>query len=326
MLRHCFALFAGLVLAGPLQAATWGESQFTDLHKDFGSVPRGPTLTHTFHLVNRNNATLHIARVRASCSCVRLTPVVTQLKPGEETDIIAQMDTNRFQGQKVVHIFVQFDQPHYEEVRLWVQANSRNDVMITPDTMALGQVRRASCPTGKVNITFLGGVQGRITGVRSDSNYIVTTLQETKRDSHETDFRLTAQLRVDTPVGRWFTDIWVLTDNPSTPRIRVPLTVEIEPALSVSPGILDLGQLKVGAQAEQKIIVRGTQPFRITEVKGSGPFLTVRDTTVDSKPVHVLAVTLKASKAGDLKQSLRIMTDLKEDREVGFQARAQIAP
>ena len=40
------------------------------------------------------------------------------------------MDTTRFLGVKSVTIYVQFDQPNYQEVRLWVRANGRDDVMM----------------------------------------------------------------------------------------------------------------------------------------------------------------------------------------------------
>ena len=50
--------------------------------------------------------------------------------PGQESAIWANMDSRRFLGHKAVTIYVSFDQPRYEEIRLVVQAYSReaNDI------------------------------------------------------------------------------------------------------------------------------------------------------------------------------------------------------
>jgi hypothetical protein len=318
------ALLVGLSLAGTGQAATWADGMFEELSKDFGSVPRGPTLSHLFRVTNNTAQTVRISHIRVSCGCVTATAQTSVLAPGQGTVIQAQMDTNRFQGVKSVTIYVYLDQPRNEEVRLWVQANSRDDVTVTPDAMHLGQVKRASCPTGAVTLTLLGSGQWQVTGVQCDSNYVKAAVKETNRGPGEVSYQLKATLRADAPVGKWFTDVWLTTNNPMTPRVRVPLTVEIESALTVSPGTVDLGQVKVGGFAERKVIVRGVKPFKITEIKGGDDVLKVRDTTPDAKPLHVIAVTLQPAKPGEVARPLKIMTDLAEESEIEFQAKAKI--
>jgi hypothetical protein len=299
---------------------------FDDLSKDFGSVPRGPTLVYPFHLVNKTRGIVSIASVRVSCGCTTATALKSILNPGEETSIVAQMDTRRFSNSKTVTIYVQFDRPAWEEVRLWVQANSRDDVTVTPDTLAFGLTKRGSSPIANVNVAFLGDGQSQILDARSDSNYVQTAVQEVRRQDGEVGYQLTARLRPDAPVGKWYTDVWLTTNNATMPQVRVPLTVEIESALSISPTNVLLGQLKVGGEAERRVIVRGVRPFRITGVRGTDDSLLVRDSTQDSKAVHVLTVTLKGQKAGDLNRTLQVITDLKEEAEIDFQAHAKIKP
>src|SRR5262249_22108821 len=133
-------------------------------------------------------------------------------------------------------------------------------------------------------------------------------------------------LRPDAPAGKWYTDVWLKTNNPATPRIRVPLTVEIESALSVSPATVSLGQVKAGAEVERKVIVRGVKAFRVTEVVGTDKLLSVRDSTDESKTVHVLTVTLHAKAPGDLNRILRVVTDLQGDGDIEFSTLAQVVP
>ena len=48
-----------------------------------------------------------------------------------------------------------------------------------------------------------------------------------RRLDTEVVYQLTATLRGDTPVGRWYTDVWLKTNVSSMEQLRVPLTVEI---------------------------------------------------------------------------------------------------
>jgi hypothetical protein len=324
MYRYSLVLGAGLCLAAPVWAGSWADAMFTELSKDFGSVPRGPTVAHLFRLTNNTGRPVHISGVRVSCGCVNASALDTNLGPGQSTAIQAYMDTSRFYGTKAVTIYVSFDQPHREEVRLLVQANSRDDLLVAPQAFALGQARRGSVPSASVNVTFTGNGQWQITEVERESNYILIAVKELRRDVAEVSYQVTASVRTDTPVGKWYSDVWLKTNNPTLPKLRVPLMVEIEPVLSISPTTVNLGQIKPGTLEERKVIVRGTKPFRITKVEGTDDQLAVRDSTAENKAIHVLIVTLKPKKPGELDRTFKVLTDLTEEREVEFQAKAQV--
>jgi hypothetical protein len=326
MVRHLLGVVVVLGLTGSASAGSWADGMFSELSKDFGTVPRGPTLEHFFHLKNNTAQTVHISNVRVSCGCTTATALESTLAPGQATAVVARMDTNRFTGVRSVTIFVSFDKPASEEVRLWIQANGRDDVSVTPDSFQFGLTKRGSTPSAMVKVSFLGNNQWQVTGLTSESNYVQTSLKEIRRDLNEVEYQLTAKLRSDAPVGKWYTDIWLKTNNPATPRVRVPFSVEIESALSVTPAVVDLGQVKVGGRAERKVIVRGVKPFRITEIKGTDAEVSVVEAGSDSKPVHVLAVTLKAVSVGDVKHRLHIVTDLSEEGEIELGTRAVVAP
>src|SRR5262249_21581339 len=150
------------------------------------------------------------------------------------------------------------------EVRLWIQANSRHDINVTPDVLTFGPTRHGESASKATTITFFGGVPSDITEVQSESNYVQVKIGAARRGGSEVSYELTARPRPDTPVGKWYTDVWVKTNNPSLPRVRVPLTVEVEAPLTVNFTTVNLGEVKVGETAERKLVVRGTRPFKIT--------------------------------------------------------------
>ncbi len=323
MSRYCFVLLAGLVVAAPVGAATWADSMFDEMSKDFGSVPHGSLQTNNFRLVNNTKQPVNITGVHVSCGCTSAYAAKTYLNAGEETAIVAQMDTSRFIGPRTVTVTVQFDRPAFEEARLFVTANSRSDFSVSPDGLAFGEVKRADTPSVSTTVTFYGAAT-QITDAKSESSYVQTTITSAKTPDGQAAYQLTAKLRGDVPVGRWYTDVWLKTNNPEIPQIRVPVTVEIASALSVSPDAVALGQVAVNGESERRVVIRGAKAFKITAVKGGDDELTVRDSTEDSKPVHVLTVKLKPAKAGDLNRSVRVETDLPDDGTIEFQVSAQV--
>jgi len=326
MLRYSLVIVAGIWASGAANAGTWGDRLFDELSKDFGSVPRGPTLTHNFRVSNNTKNAVNISSLRVSCGCVSATALKGTLNPGEETSIVAKMDTTRFTGPKTVTIYIQFDQPNFDEVRLWVQANGRNDFALTPDTLAFGQVKRGTAPTSTVKVTFYGHADAKIVSAKAESNYVKPVITEVKRGDSEVVYNLTTKLRADTPVGKWYTDVWIKTNVPAMQQVRIPLTVEVESPLTVSPSVVTMGVIKANEDTQRRIIVRGAQPFRITQIKGVDASTAVDFNSKLAREVHVLTIKVKPGMSGKLDRVLRVITDLKVDGEIDVRVQGTVSP
>lgn len=233
MSRHSlvFGVVFGLLSACFSAPAAWAQSDFNGVldekAHDFGTVPRGQQLTHYFRIANPTNKTLHITGVRVSCGCTSARALDSTVPPGKETAIYAVMDSRRFSGSKAVTIYVTFDQPRFEELRTVVQAFSREDMAFTPDGLFFGKVRQGEAKSVSMKMTFYNG-SVQVTDVHSDSNYILPVAKEVRRAGNETVYEVTATVRPDTPVGLWFSDIWVKTNNQGFAKLRVPVNVEVE--------------------------------------------------------------------------------------------------
>jgi len=101
---------------------------------------------------------------------------------------------------------------------------------------------------------------------------------------------MSAELKPGLPTGKWMTDIHLTTNSPVAPRITMPASVEIRPALSVSPGEVTFSPTQVGQQSETKLVIKGGQPFRIKEIQGLDGTMTVSNSEDDSRPVHVITM------------------------------------
>src|SRR5262249_39716275 len=130
--------FGGLALAGP-------ADMFDEKEKDFGVSPKGTVLVHYFRVTNNTKNTVTPRQPPVSCGCVTPALSANQLKSGESAAVIAYMDTRRIPHAgvtKTVIVYVPFNSPTFEEVALKVTTVTRDDLLMSPDTLAFGAVNK----------------------------------------------------------------------------------------------------------------------------------------------------------------------------------------
>jgi len=292
-----------------LPAQAGSDALFESRVHDFGSVPSGPVLTHYYRFTNNTNQTVHVAGCRVSCGCVAATAVEAEVRPGETGSIYATMDTRRFSGSKSVIIYVTFDRPRWEEVQLTISAYGRSDMTMGAESLTFGSVNRAGSGTARMTVT-LRQPQWAVQKVASGSDYVLPTIKELRRSGSEVEYELSAQLKPGLPVGKWVTEVTMTTNSSVAPTIRIPAIVEVTPMLVVSPGEVTIAPTSVGNPSESKLMVRGGQPFRITEIQGTDASLSAVAALAESRPVHVITVKFDPKDPGQVSRKLKIVTDL----------------
>ncbi len=224
------------------------------------------------------------------------------------------MDTRRFSGHKQVTIFVTFDQPQWNEVQLFVRAYGSDDLSVSPAEFPFPAKIKVGTPaTAKVTVQFVGS-QWQVLGAEPDSGYVEASVKEIRRDASSAVYEVTAKLRKDTPAGKWFTDVWLRTNQGGLPKVRIPLTVDIESASS-PPRTVTFGEIKAGQSAERKISVKGAKPFHVTKVEGTDGEVTAK-TSDEAKAEQEVTITFKPSKAGAFDRKLIVVTDSSDLKQI----------
>src|SRR5262245_42382565 len=107
-MRKWYLVLLILVLgttAAPAQG--WAEKMFKGgVKHDFGTVPRGAQLKHSFTITNIYNARMQVTFIKSGCTCVTATIARPGgwLEPLESTTIDVTMDARRFAGPKTVAV------------------------------------------------------------------------------------------------------------------------------------------------------------------------------------------------------------------------------
>lgn len=282
---------------------------FEESIKDLGGAPRGTKLVHHFKFTNNSQQAVHISGTRTSCHCSTARAIKQDIAPGESSSIMVEVNTILYSGTRDFTIYVNFDRPYTAETRLMLKTVSRDDITMSPDAINFGTVKLGSAPTLSVVIDHRTFTGWKVTGIENDNGYLQTKIEPNGTSANS--YRLTVRLREDIPAGYWHASLGLVTNDPTTPRIRIPLSVEVQGLLAVTPQTLNMGKL-AGDIIEKKIVIRGAKPFKITGVEGLDAILSIDQTKTDeAKLAHVLKLTYSGkADAGEMLKKLKISTDL----------------
>lgn len=307
-----FVALSNAALAGPADL-------FEAKEKDFGVSPKGTMLVHYFRFTNTTNETLTLGQPRVSCGCV--TPALTsnRVAPGETAAVIAYMDTRRIQYAgvtKTVLVYVPFTGPQFTEVALRVTTVTRDDLMMSPDTLAFGTVTKGKGATLTTKVTFTSDPNWTVKKVTSSGAFVTPEVKLAARNGTTVTYDVTATLEKDCPVGNWTSDIYLETSNAAVAKLRIPVSVIVTPAVAATPNAVSFGNLKMGNGSEQKVTLKAGAPFKILEVKGAGDDFTVKVDSDVAQASHTVTITANPKAAGGLNRTLEIVTDNKEQPKV----------
>ncbi len=257
-----------------VEAAGWSAGLFDHLTHDFGRVPRGVRIKHTFRIVNKLKQRVHIASVRPSCPiCTVAAPEKRWLEPGESTEIVASLDTGSFTGPRSVSVTVTFDYPSFDQTRLILRCYSRPDLVVTPGIVQFGTVRPGTRVQRTVRIEYAGNETWQISQLTATPQGLLSAAaRELYRSSGRVGYELTVVLRAGIVVGPVQGLVSVRTSEPGR-AIDIPVEGQVVGTAVLARHRLYLGLARPGQELRKSVLLRAEQPVRLTQVEtGPGPF------------------------------------------------------
>jgi hypothetical protein len=283
------------------------------LNHDFGSVPRGAQLSHRFVISNIYAVRMEITSVKSGCGCVTATAAKRVLEPRESTTIDVNMDARRFTGSKAVGITITVGPDYISSAQLRVSANSRADIVFNPGQVSFGTVTRGQAVSQVIDVEYAGVLEWQITEASAKDLPVDVTLGELYRRPGQVGYRVKVTLKADAPVGSIKGDLFLRTNDPTSPLLPLLVEATVQSSVTVAPAAVSLGTVKIGETVMRRVVVRGNKPFRVIEVAGLGAGITVDPAPATTPaPVQVLTFKCQLTKAGDFKHEVKIKTDLQD--------------
>ena len=306
------AILGACLTCSAASGAEWADSMFNTGSHDFGTVASGSLAEFEFPFENRYRDDLHIVSVRSSCGCTipRIKGNKDTYKSWEKGAIVAKLNTAVFSGSRSATITVTFDRPQYASVQLHIKTHIYNGVLLTPGSIQLGTVDQGVSAIQTLRITTPNrGLS--VVGVEASNPYITAELGPRERVSGRWGYPLSIQLSAKTPPGYIRDHVMLVTDGYRKTRIPVTVDGRVTPSISISPEALFMGSVNPGDVVRKRVVVRGKEPFAITNAKSSDPRFVI-DTSAASmlKSTHILPVEFTAGdESGNVTRSLYLEMD-----------------
>jgi hypothetical protein len=307
-------LTLGLVLglaAGNLAAQEWAEKMFKTTEHDFGTVARGADTVYRFEVTNIYKQDITLTNVRSSCGCTSPSIENPVIKTHEKAYVVARFNTRTFVGQKGATLTVSFGGQFPAEVQLHVHGNIRSDVVFNPGAIEFGEISEGDAAEKHVAVEYAGRADWKIVDVTNDNDNFEVELLESQRAAGRVSYNLVVRLKPDVPAGYVKDQLTVITNDTRAENQRIPLFVSghVRPEFSVTPELLVLGEVEPGKETTRKIVVRGREPFKITDVSCGEDCLRFNHDD-QLKTVHFVEVTFRAGEApGKIETPITITTD-----------------
>lgn len=321
-----------LTLAVVLSTAVsaWAGSPsdlFSEKVMDFGTTPKGPILIHYFRFTNTTKQTLTLGTPRVSCGCTSAAVSATTVAPGDSAAVIAYMDTRRIPTPNVtksVLVYVPFNSPVQEEVTLRVQTVTRDDLMMSPDTLELGTVSKGQISKKTTKVTFMSDPNWKVTEASSTGAFVKAEFKEESRSGSFVTYEVTAILDKECPVGNWTSDINLKTSNSAVAKLRIPVNVNVTSAVAVTPESASFGTLPMGVATEKKLTLQSGTPFKILDVKGVDEQLKVVIEKNEASAIHTITLAASPKAPGGFTRNVEILTDIKDQPKVIIPVSAKV--
>jgi hypothetical protein len=322
--------FPGNLLAGDAQAqgSDWKTTVFPERAHDFGTVARGSRVRHTFPVINRTSSEIRIASWRTKCGCTDVRVGANVIPPGTQTTVEATIDTTKFQGYKASGLTLIVDRPVFEEIDLNMTCFIRGDITLYPGQIDFGTVRPVGkLPSVALTLTYAGGRSGwEITDMKTQSAQVKAVARELDRSADgQVRWSVTATLQPGLTSGFFKDEITVITND--SPKQTIPVTVvaNVQGALSVTPSIINFGQVRPGQSVTKVVRARSSSAFTITKLTASQTELQASEQAPGSVPDHTVNITLKApATLGPYHAVLTVESDLKDEPPAQVKAFATV--
>ncbi len=316
MLRSMMAVVTVGMIVGAVQADA--KSYFTHTEYDYGVSAVGPVLVHYYPITNTSKKPVTMGTPRIQCGCVSVTLLKGTIDPGETTFLIVNMNTAKIPMQQIgmtksVTVHVPFLSPVLEEVATKVTVVARPDMIwSTTDGLGFGTVAKGKTAKASMKVTLYGNAKWEISNTESNGAFINAEAKVVSRTGSETTYEITAGLKDDCPEGPWMTEIFLKTNAKGIEKMRIPVMVNVVPAISSNPGTLKLGSIPMGGEETRDVLLTGLQPFKVLKVTGGDDKVVASTQTEGARSQHTIKVSIKTGAAGDIIRELKILTDSKD--------------
>jgi hypothetical protein len=334
----CLTMITAVFIASPHAAqqevSLAPHAVIPNLSHDFGSVEQGSKVVHQFTIRNAGTASLTLTRL--SLSEVGMTgKMKPAIPPGEEVSLSIEWDTTRLKGAVVGKAVLEVNDPATPQITLVLKGVVKPAIEFLPYQAIFASVYKGESGHRSARLVNNRERPLGITRVEQQGEHFHAGIKPVESGKL---YELEVTVPATVPPGRYSEAVFLYTDDPTMPRLMVPVNVLVKPDLYANPEIVDFGRVALKELADnpsvldlltQSFIVRKRAGnFSITNVTSDIPFVTIRRSPEGEGSSEVFRIDVALMKdrvrPGSISGSLRILTDDKQAPELIVLVRGEI--
>ena len=304
-------LFAGFAVPAPVaaQVDARGQLQLPEKSFNFGAVPQGKKVSHTFVLRNVGKGDLQIVGTTPSCGCTVAAVSAPVIKPGASESVSVEFDTSGFSGQKTKTVELLTSDTSNPRAVVSLTGTVLPGVTVEPRVLEFGRVVPGGASFGQPMQFTVKLPQGvSLTSANVPSQHVA--LQELSRSAAQVTYSVA--LKAGIPKGPFRDRVTLSFSDQSIAPLNVPLVAMVEGDIVVKPATLSFGVVSGEKPLERRVSFeyRSKAPLTIQNVSSSDSAVSAYYQPGSRGMNGTIVIQLSPSKVkGDLKATVEISTN-----------------
>lgn len=276
--------------------------------KDFGTVPKGQKITHSFEIKNTGTADLEIIAARPACGCT-VAEFDKIIKPGAVGKVTADVDTAAFAGPVSKSVTLETNDPNTPTAQITISAIVKPYVEAYPAGFVRYNMLQGDTETQTVTIYSEETEPLEIVKIESPQPWIKVTPRKAEAAEvintigrpGQTQYKLDITVGGgEAKVGALAEKIKVVTNSKHQPEYLISVAGLVRPTFRVEPSAINFGEVASSDAAATRTVVlrsnnlKAPESFVVKGVKSNVDGVTAAVKPTDKKGEYEL--TLQVSR------------------------------
>ncbi len=284
---------------------------FENPNFNFGKVFKGQNIENIYKFENRGNDVLKINKVKTSCGCTAAILTNKIVPPGKTGEIKATFKTGSYRGNVTKSITVISNDPNSPKYKLTLTGEIKEDIITTPKNINFGSIYIGGKIDKTVKVKSITESNLNIKKIRSSKPFVNVSIAEKDKEG----YTIKVALNDNHKIGRFSGGIYLETNSPRQPKVKIPFFGEIIGDITTYPKKIHYGSLTSGKEITQKLFVKiNKDGIKVLNTKVSPDFLSTKiiEKNVKNNPHFLIEIKLhKDATIGKLNGLLELYTNSK---------------
>lgn len=227
-----FILFVATSTSAQERELSRAKISFSETIWDFGYVPKGGKVSHTYQIKNLGEDTLIIAKVRTTCGCTTVPLPKQRIAPNETADMKAIFSPGKIKvGETTKKLRVVSNDPinPFAEVQFTAKIGLTNSlVKITPLEITFDSISREAEAEKYVTIENISGDKLSVKLIEGPGDYVEMDLKNDYLNPEQI-IQIPLRLKKEATLGQLNTSVTLDFESSRIVRVSIPISAEIIP-------------------------------------------------------------------------------------------------